>query len=209
MKPVYKFSVIASMAFLLIYFVPTGGNTTVPAAEQQIEAALTPLPESLQEGAKVLGYNEEHELVTLREGNNEMICLADDPRDEDRFHVACYYEELEPFMKRGRELREEGKSSDEVEEIRRNEIKSGDIPMPEKPMALYQLTGEEDGYDYSTSTLREASPLYVIYIPYATRESTGMKTSPYGEGAPWLMDPGEPWAHIMVSPGTPLGEDVD
>lgn len=194
---------------LYISAIPIAGmaQSELPPPEDQIEAAVTPLPESMRQEASVLGYNGDEELVTLREGSNDMICLADDPAN-DRFHVACYYEDLEPFMKRGRELSREGKTSDEIEEIRREEIEAGDIPMPQKPMALYSLTGEEDGYDYSTSTLRQASPLYVIYVPYETRESTGMKTSPFGEGAPWLMDPGEPWAHIMVSPGTPLGEDV-
>lgn len=180
----------------------------IPAADSQIKAAVTPLPESMQEGAKVLGYNDQMELITLREGENDMICLADDPSD-DSFHVACYFEKLEPFMKRGRELRREGKDGGEIEEIRRQEVESGEIPMPEQPMALYQLSGDKDGYDYSTETLRNASPLYVIYVPYATRESTGMKTRPFGQGKPWLMDPGEPWAHIMVSTGTPLGEDTE
>lgn len=90
----------------------------IPAADSQIKAAVTPLPESMQEGAKVLGYNDQMELITLREGENDMICLADDPSD-DSFHVACYFEKLEPFMKRGRELRREGKDGGEIEEIRR------------------------------------------------------------------------------------------
>ncbi len=205
MKKIIAFS---GLVVLLVFSCKAWANEDPPSAEQQIEAAVTPLPESMQQEAKVLGYNDELELITLREGENDMICLADDPGD-DRFHVACYFEKLEPFMKRGRELRREGKSGDEIEEIRRSEIEAGDLPMPEQPMALYQLTGEKDGYEYSTSTLRKANPLYVIYVPYATRESTGMKTSPFGEGKPWLMDPGEPWAHIMVSPGTPLGEESE
>jgi len=50
-------------------------------------------------------------------------------------------------------------------------------------------------------------PLYVIYIPYATVESTGLATSPVSEGAPWLMDAGKPWAHIMVGTGRQLGDN--
>lgn len=177
----------------------------VPTPEQQINAAVSPVPEDLREGAAVLGYNEYGELLTLREGTNEIICLADDPF-EDRFHVACYHKDLETFMKRGRELRKEGKSRGEVLEMRRREIESGDIPMPKKPMALYSLTGKSDGYDYSAKKLREASPLYVIYVPFATEESTGISPKPFGKGAPWLMDAGKPWAHIMISTGQTLGE---
>jgi hypothetical protein len=39
----------------------------------------------------------------------------------------------------------------------------------------------------------------VIYLPFATAESTGLslKASP---GAPWLMYPGTAGAHIMINP---------
>lgn len=200
------------VAILLWMF--TGFNTSVwaqssiPSPEKQIKAAVSPAPEGMREEAAVLGYSEDGELVLLRKGSNELICLADDPAQKDRFHVACYHKDLEPFMKRGRELRKEGKSSDEVREIRRREIESGEIPLPGKPMALYSLTGSENGFDYSSDKLREASPLYVVYIPYATEESTGIATMPVSEGAPWLMDPGKPWAHIMVSTGRKLGEEA-
>lgn len=179
---------------------------SIPPPEKQIEAAVSPAPVDMRDGATVLGYNAEGELVILREGSNELICLADDPK-ADRFHVACYYEDLEPFMKRGRELRREGLEREQIMETRRREIESGDLHWPEKPMALYSLSGSENGYDYSTGQLRSASPLYVVYIPYATEESTGIATKPASEGAPWLMNPGDPWAHIMISTGRVMGED--
>lgn len=178
----------------------------VPSAEKQIKAAVSPAPEEEREGATVMGYNKDGELTTLQDGTNDLICLADDPSRTD-FHVACYHKDLEPFMKRGRELRAEGKSRGEIQEIRNKEIESGEISLPDKPMALYSLTGPDDGFDYSKEQLREASPLYVVYIPYATVEETGIPPSPISDGAPWLMDPGKPWAHIMVSTGQTLGKD--
>lgn len=183
-------------------------QSEIQTAEQQIHAAVSPAPVGMKEDAKVLGYNEQGELVVLREGTNELICLADNPNDE-RFHVACYHKDLEPFMKRGRELRAEGKTGDEIREYRYREIEEETLPMPEKPMSLYSLTGDEDAWDYSTHTLQSARPLYVIYIPYATVESTGLSTSPASEGAPWLMDAGKPWAHIMVGTGRVLGESAE
>lgn len=200
---------------LFIAFLTTGvfsmtvqAQSDIQPKEKQIQAALSPLPESMQEGTGVLGYNRHGELITLREGSSDLICLADQP-DDERFHVACYHKDLEPFMKRGRELRAEGKSTEEVKEIRRREIESGKLPMPEKPMSLYSLTGEPDAYDYSTNTLRQARPLYVVYIPYATESTTGLASSPVSRGAPWLMDPGTPWAHIMVGTGREVGENTE
>jgi hypothetical protein len=186
----------------------TAQSTDIPTSDQQIAAATSAAPQPMQEGAAVLGYNSDGELVTLREGSNEIICLADDPED-NRFHVACYYSDLEPFMERGRELSAEGYSSAEVREIREQEIEDGTLPMPEKPMSLYSLTGGADAWDYETGTLQSASPLYVVYVPYATVETTGLSPSPASEGAPWLMDPGKPYAHIMIGTGRTLGEATD
>ena len=195
-----------AVAILFAWIDPVAAQMDIPSPEKQIMAAVSPAPAEMQDGATVLGYNSNGELVTLREGTNELICLADDPSVE-RFHVACYFKEMEPFMIRGRELRAEGLSREEVMAIRKQEIESGKLPWPEKPMALYSLSGSEDGYDYSSGQLQAASPLYVVYVPYATQESTGIATKPVSEGAPWLMNPGEPWAHIMISTGRMLGEE--
>ena len=170
----------------------------LPSAEQQIEAAVSAAPPNKQEGAKVLGYKKKGgKLTVLREGSNELTCLADDPTDS-RFHVACYYEGLEPFMKRGRELRAQGYSRSEVDSIRKEEIEAGQLAYPEHPMGLYSLSGPEDAFDYQTGTVQQARPLYVVYVPYATEQSTGISSAPAGKGGSWLMEPGTPWAHIMI-----------
>jgi hypothetical protein len=41
---------------------------------------------------------------------------------------------------------------------------------------------------------------YVVYIPYATPETTGIPLAPLSAGGPWLMDPGTHRAHIMIDP---------
>jgi hypothetical protein len=43
---------------------------------------------------------------------------------------------------------------------------------------------------------------WVIYVPFATAETTGLSTKPV-ENGPWLMDPGTPGAHIMITPTRP------
>lgn len=171
----------------------------VPPPDQQVAAAVHAAPGEKQESATVKGYNEAGELVTLREGSNELICLADDPSD-DRFHVVCYHELLEPFMERGRELRREGYSTAEADSIRRAEIENGTLSLPDHPMALYSLTGPADSYQAEADSVAGASSLYVVYTPFATGEQLGLPTRPAGN-MPWLMEPGTPWAHIMISPG--------
>ncbi|MGD8427728.1 MAG: hypothetical protein PVH63_08845 [Balneolaceae bacterium] len=185
----------------------SNAQNNIPSSEDQIKAAVSPAPESMREAAKVLGYNQDGELVTLREGTNELICLGDDP-SQSNFHVACYYKELEPFMKYGRDLRALGKDHKEVDSLRVEAIKAGKLEMPQKPMALYSLTGGSDAFDYATGTVKNARPLYVVYIPYATEASTGLSKKPASKGAPWIMEPGTPWAHIMVSTGRMVGSNA-
>lgn len=166
--------------------------------EQQIAGAVSPAPEELQAGAKVYGYAADGRFTTLREGTNEMVCIADDPSD-DRFHAACYHASLEPFMARGRALRAEGKDRADVMRIREEEANAGTLKMPDQPAALYSFTGSPESFNPETGEVTGARRLYVVYIPYATAESTGL--SPHGgSGTPWIMDPGKPWAHIMISP---------
>jgi hypothetical protein len=168
-----------------------------PVAEQ-VAAAILPLPADMRDKATVMGYRAVGKLEVLRQGTNGMRCLADDPTDE-RFHVACYHDGLEPFMARGRSLRASGVTGSRVDSVRYAEVESGKLPMPKGAAALYQMTGPEGDYDPVKKVAREAKPLYVIYIPGATVASTGLSIVPQA-GGPWLMFPGTPKAHIMFTP---------
>ena len=81
--------------------------STIAPAEEQISAAVLPLPADARAGATVLGYAPDGKLTVLRKGAGAMTCLADDPK-QTTFHVACYHDSMEPFMARGRELRASG-----------------------------------------------------------------------------------------------------
>ncbi len=164
-------------------------------AELQIAGAVSPLPDSLRPGAEVLGYRE-GSLVTLRTGTNAMICVADDPATSG-FHAACYHRALEPFMARGRALRAAGTDRAAIDSVRLAEIQSGRLAMPDHPAALYSVFLQAE-FDPDTGLPADARGLYVIYMPYATEESTGISTTPAPD-RPWLMFPGTPWAHVMIS----------
>jgi hypothetical protein len=169
----------------------------------RIAAAVSPAPSTLRAGATVLGYDSAGKLVTLRQGTNDLICLADDARRKN-FHVSCYYKALEPFMARGRELRAKGLSSDSADSVRAHEIRAGKLAMPKTPTALYQYAAPRN--QVSDAGVKSAQYLYLVYMPYATPESTGFTAQPLNNGGPWLMYPGKPWAHLMIAPSKP--EDV-
>ena len=170
----------------------------IPNKGQQISDAMQAAPPEKAAEASLMGYNAKGDLVVLKEGTNELICIADDPNKEG-FHAVCYHKDLEPFMKRGRELKKEGKNPGEIDEIREKEVQSGKWKMPENPSTLHVLYGtnftrNEKG-EISGAKLR-----YVVYIPYATPESTGLPIRPLVPGGAWLMNPGTYRAHIMITP---------
>lgn len=190
------------LSSLLLFCLTTGAaqeNQEIPSKEVQIKTAALAAPEEDRKAVKVLGYDENGKMITLQEGTNNLICLADNPELEG-ISVACYFKELEPFMARGRELKAEGKSVAELREIRRKEVEAGTLKMPEAPSMLYVLTGDEEDYNRETGELENSFLRYVIHTPYATIESTGLPDKPHAPGMPWLMDPGTHRAHIMITP---------
>ena len=166
-----------------------------PLEADQIAAGVLAAPEERRAEAAVLGYDSEGKLVTLREGSNELICLADKPGDES-FSVACYHKDLEPFMARGRELAAQGYEGKERHQIRWKDVDKGRVTMPREARVLYVLSGK--GYDAAKGEVIEPYLRWVVYTAYATPESTGLPATP-GPG-PWLMYPGTAGAHIMISP---------
>ena len=168
----------------------------VPPAELQIAGAVTAAPEAMRSDATVLGYTNYHRLTVLRQGTGEMVCLADDPSAAS-WHVACYHKDLEPFMAMGRDLEAQGKTNQEIKAARKDAIKAGTLKMPDGPRALYNLYAPADSIDSKTGIARSPEALQVVYIPYATEETTGLPTKPE-KGKPWIMGAGEPWAHIMI-----------
>ena len=166
----------------------------VPPKEEQIAAAILAAPKERRAAATVLGYNAKGEVVTLRQGTNDLICLADDPAVK-AISVACYHKDLEPFMARGRELAIQYKGQARHEQ-RWKEVDDGKVKMPKEPRMLYVLTGTS--FDAVKGELVDSYLRWVVYTPYATPESTGLSTT--ASSAPWLMYPGTAGAHIMISP---------
>ena len=185
--------------------VATAAAVIVPPAAAQgsqrpdsweIAAAVLPLSDSLRAGARVLIYRGP-DLVEVRAGTNEMICLGDDPAHKG-LQVSCYHKSLEPFMARGRELRAAGITKREaVDSARLADVKSGRIVMPSSAI-LSSIFADSDSFDAVAGPPEKHRALDVIYLPYATQESSGITEQPATD-RPWLMFPGLPWAHVMLA----------
>ncbi len=167
--------------------------------DQQIASAILAAPNEVREEAMVYGYSQSGEFMMLREGSNEFVCIADNP-NKDGFQIVCYHKSLEPMMERGRELNTEGKSREEKEEIREKEAASGEMALPKTPATLHIYYGKNAYFNEETGTIDNGKYRYVVYIPYATQESTGLSLAPNESSHPWLMFPGRYNAHIMITP---------
>ncbi len=189
------YQIPACLILVAFLFAPLDCGAQISNADQQVTDAVLAAPEALRDGARVYGYDNDGMLVTLRQGSNDLTCLADKPGDE-QFHVACYHNALEPYMARGRALRAEGIQGQESFRVRHEEADAGALAMPAAPAAVYNVVGDAATFDPAQARIG----LYAVYIPYATQATTGIPERPSAPGAPWIMRPGTPSAHIMIAP---------
>jgi hypothetical protein len=184
---------------LICLFAARVATGQAPAADVQIKVAVLASPEESRDKAMVYGYSDKGEFIILRKGENEMICLGDDPGQPD-LNISCYHKSLEPFMARGRELKKQGKSAQEIFEVREQEVKSGKLMMNKEPASLFVYTAKAENFNPMTGEVKEGYARSVIYIPYATGASTGLPLKPGVPGMPWIMNPGTHRAHVMIDP---------
>ncbi|MEJ2204481.1 MAG: hypothetical protein P8170_10250 [Gemmatimonadota bacterium] len=163
--------------------------------DMQIRLAVQAGPAEMREEATVQGYDASGAFVTLREGSNDLVCMAPDPGRED-FEVSCHHQGLEAYFVRGRELRDAGIVGQERTQKRWDEFTAGALPIPYGSVN-YILHGT--GFDAGSGEITEPYLRWTIYTPNATPESTGITTVP-STGGPWLMFPGTPGSHIMITP---------
>lgn len=189
------------VTFLLFCFLSYSvlAQDAFPSVEDQIAMAVLAAPAEAREEAHVFGFNEKGEMITLREGTNHMIVRSDDPT-KDGFEVVAYPKDVEPFMKRGRDLRAEGKNRGEIFDIREKEMHDGSLQKPGYGSTLHIYYGEEGSFDKAKNELVNVQYRSVIYTPLATAETTGLPLRPQVPGQPWIMFPGLYRAHIMIMP---------
>lgn len=171
----------------------------VPDAAMQIKLALLAAPPEKRDSCAVLGYDADKQLVEIRKGTNELICLATDPNDT-AFSVACYNKDLESFMQSGRDLRKKGIKGQQLFDERGKEVEESKLRMPKGPSALYVYSASSKDVNHKTGEVKNGYMRYVIYIPFATAATTGLPTRPSAPGMPWIMDAGTYRAHILIDP---------
>jgi len=174
------------LSFLLMLSFPFHALGQESTTQELIRDAILPLPEALRETATVASYDDAGNRTILRQGSSEIICQADDPTSG--FFVHCFHHSYEPHLMHSRKWASEGKSREEILQLRLAAMEDGELPLDHAGRAGYILQGDDPV---------GATSLMVIALPDATAESTGLSTTP-SNFRPWLMRAGTPWAHVMM-----------
>lgn len=191
-------TLFAALAMMLIAqpkWLSAQNAWTALDADMQVLLAAQAAPGDMRDGATVQGYDASGAFITLREGTNDLVCMAPNPAAE-QLEVSCHHKGLEPFFARGRELSSEGITGQDRVVARWDEFTAGTLPIP-YGSTNYILTGS--GFDAETGALEAAYLRWTIYTPNATPQTTGISAT-FNEGGPWLMFPGTPGSHIMITP---------
>ena len=183
------------LSLLMIFAFFQAMSQTQPSKDIQIKLAVLAAPEDQRANATVYAVDG----TLLRKGTNQTICLADDPTREG-LSVSCYHSSAQPFMERGWALRKEGKNAQQIFDTREAEAKAKKLQLPDQGSLLNALTADEKDVNWTTGEANNTYTRSVVYIPWATAESTGLPLKPAGPGLPWIMDPGTHRAHIMINP---------
>ena len=190
-----RISGLVALGLIAAVVAPASAQTGQISADLQIRLAVQAAPAELRDGAMVQGYDASGDFVTLREGSNDLICMAPAP-DREELEVSCHHSGLEPYFARGRELIDQGITGNERTQARWDEYTAGTLPIPTG--SINYILAFED-FDRTTGEMAGAFLRWVVYTPNATTESSGISARP-GPGSPWLMFPGTPGSHIMIVP---------
>jgi hypothetical protein len=168
------------------------------SAEQQIAAAVLPLPAVLRDQASVIVFDKREAPVTVRNGTNDMVCILIPSSTE--FDARCYHSSFMPVILRGRELRNAGTKPGDVAKEIDNEIQQKKLNLPDHPTAGYRMLGPISAYDQKTNKAGNAIRSWQsIHFPYKTAKEIGLPVE--GEvprTVPYVMSSGTYWSHVMI-----------
>ncbi|HEY7096135.1 MAG TPA: hypothetical protein VH437_05385 [Terriglobales bacterium] len=171
----------------------------VLSANQQIAAAVLPLPEILRGKATVIGYSPDLSIVTLRQGSNGMVCSVFQP-GTDQFDMRCYHESFMPLIRRLRELHAKNLKDEDVDRIIDEEVKTKKLVLPDHPTAGYRMYGPLSDYQPSTNLAgKEIHAWQSIHFPYKTAAEIGLaEEGQVPRTMPYVMTSGTFWSHVMI-----------
>ena len=163
--------------------------------EELIRAATMSLPEQLRAGASVLDRSTNPPKL-VRRGTNGITCMTDDPAPG--YDASCFDESWGPYGARMGELRAEGKSLLEANQVVNEELAAGTLALP-NPGAIANTASGPDADNLEILT--------TIFLGEAASAASGIVTAESDQA--WIMCAATPQAHLMIGPVRWQLRDVD
>lgn len=182
----HAFRLFASVSLLLPFHIATGQQ---PATDATIAEAVSPLPQSLRDGATVVTYDANGNPKVLRQGSNGITCSHDWPvPGAPPFAVRCHSEVLVPEHDKMVKLIASGKSHQQAEAEIEAETEAGTLQLPPPGTMIYFRSGK---------SASDSKVEWIMLLPNAKAEILGLSTKP-SDTSPWMMLSGTPRAHVML-----------
>lgn len=163
----------------------------------QVRIAKLAAPEEVSAHADVYVLGE-HGYELAERGTNGFSCMIERERAET-MEPECYDAEGTRTIVKVRiyveRQRARGLSDQEIDESVRAGYKTGKFKPPSKPGIVYMLSDHNYVLDPETGKVIRFPGHLMFYAPFATEKSVGS-----GEGAPYIVHPGQPDALIIVVP---------
>jgi hypothetical protein len=168
---------------------------TPRAVQVQIAKLAAPKEVSGHANIYVLG---EHGYELAERGDNGFSCLIDrerpDTMEPECFDAAGTRSTLKVRLFQEQQ-RANGVSDEDITRSIREGYKSGKFRAPSKPGIVYMLSDHNYVFDPDSKQIIHFPGHLMFYAPYATQKTVGA-----GEGAPYIVHPGEPDALMIVVP---------
>ncbi len=191
-------------ALLLLAFYSACFAAGAPAPVAVIATATLPLPTFMRDGAAVVRLDAKGYPQPLRAGSNGMVCIADDPGD-DQLDVRCYQQDFIVVVYRSFQLRRAAGDPDaHIGGTIEAEIKAGKIHLPPQPTAGYRCSGPIADFDTTANSYRPPVECWQsVHFPYRTAAELGLPDESQVSEAqkrtlPYVMSSGKYWAHVMI-----------
>jgi hypothetical protein len=163
----------------------------------QIRVARSAAPKEISDGADIYVLGKRGYVLAVS-GTNGFSCAIERER-LDTMEPECYDREgsrttfqVRYFVEKQRAA---GVSEDKIKQAVDAAYTSGKFKAPAKPGIVYMLSDSNYVFDPGAKKIVHFPGHLMFYAPYATAETVGT-----GEGAPYIVHPGQPDALLIVVP---------
>lgn len=153
----------------------------------EIKRATSPLPAALRDGATVISYDGKGLPHVVRQGTNHIFCV--DNSTPDAFNIGCRGDVTRAASDFQALEKAQGKDAKAITADTDAAYASGKLSRPPVGTMTYSRAGKSEA---------EARVMWRMLMPNVKGEDLGLPVSRVNSSSPWMMNSGQPGAHIMM-----------